>query len=153
MTFSPKKCIAVIAIFFSLQVSAQNAVVKKASNGKLEYSYNKMLDKNTAQYNVKIIYKSDQVIYKEEMDSIVLNNIAALNDFKASLQKTIESLADNNASLYIEKPTYSLFKFDKSVVGIFVSISNPSGSIVASNTKAQAINLLNWLNSIDFGKD
>jgi hypothetical protein len=55
--------------------------------------------------------------------------------------------------VYIEKPTYSLFKFEKGILGTFVSISNPSGSIVANNTKEQALILLNWLKGLEFGKE
>ena len=87
------------------------------------------------------------------MDSVVLKNKIELTEFTTGLEKTIESLSDAKASVYIEKPTYSLFKFEKGILGTFVSISNPSGSIVANNTKEQALILLNWLKGIEFGKE
>ena len=153
MTISPKICLAVIALCIAFQSSAQTTPIKKATNGKLVYTYNKALNNNTTQYTIQVLYKNEQIIYKEESDSVVLHNAAELNDFVTSLQKVIESLSDDKASVYLEKPSYTLFKFDKGVVGTFVSISNPSGSIVSNNTKAQATDLLNWMKSINFGKE
>jgi hypothetical protein len=153
MTLSPNKCLAAIALFITFQSSAQSTLIKKGSNGKLVYSYNINIDNSSKKYAVQIVYKNEQIIYKEEVDTITLHNPTELNDFASSLQKTIESLSDEKVSVYLEKPTYSLFKFDKGVIGTFVSISNPSGNIVSNNTKAQAMDLLNWVKTIEFGKE
>lgn len=151
MTFSPKCCLALLAIFFSFQAFAQKAIIKQGTNGKLSYSYSKLTASND--FELLITYKNETVIYKEQFDSVVLHNKAEFVEFSTSLEKTIESLSDAKASVYIEKPTYSLFKFEKGISGTFVSISNPSGSIVANNTKEQALAFLNWLQHIEFGKE
>jgi hypothetical protein len=153
MTISPKYCLAVVASVFAIHASAQKTTINKGTNGKLSYSYLKAVDNSNINYELHIVYKNEQVIYKEESDSVVLHSQSELNDFVSSLQKVIDCLADEKASVYLEKSTYSLFKFDKGVVGTFVSISNPSGSIVCNNTKTQALDLLNWTKSIVFGKE
>jgi len=151
MTCSPKYCLALLAILFSLPSIAQKTAIKQGTNGKLVYSYNKLAATNN--FELHITYKNEPVIYKEQLDSVVLHNKLELAEFTTGLEKTIESLSDAKASVYIEKPTYSLFKFEKGILGTFVSISNPSGSIVANNTKEQALILLNWLKGIEFGKE
>ncbi len=151
MTCSPKYCLALLAILFSLPSIAQKTAIKEGTNGKLVYSYNKVVSTNN--FELLITYKNEPVIYKEQLDSVVLHNKLELAEFTTGLEKTIESLSDAKASVYIEKPTYSLFKFEKGILGTFVSISNPSGSIVANNTKEQALILLNWLKGIEFGKE
>ena len=104
-------------------------------------------------YELHLVYKNDQVIYKEETDSLVLHNNMEVSDFINGLYKTIESLSDNKANVYIEKTSYSIFKYDKGIIGTFVAISNPTGNVVASNNKDEAVNILNWLKSIEFGKE
>jgi hypothetical protein len=151
MTCSPKYCLALLAILFSLPSIAQKTAIKEGNNGKLVYSYNKLAATNN--FELLITYKNEPVIYKEQLDSVVLKNKIELAEFTTGLEKTIESLSDAKASVYIEKPTYSLFKFEKGILGTFVSISNPSGSIVANNTKEQALILLNWLKGLEFGKE
>ena len=151
MTCSPKYCLALLAILFSLPSIAQKTAIKEGTNGKLVYSYNKLAATNN--FELHITYKNEPVIYKEQLDSVVLHNTLELAEFTTGLEKTIESLSDAKASVYIEKPTYSLFKFEKGILGTFVSISNPSGSIVANNTKEQALILLNWLKGLEFGKE
>ena len=151
MTCSPKYCLALLAILFSLPSIAQKTAIKQGTNGKLVYSYNKVVSTNN--FELHITYKNEPVIYKEQLDSVVLHNKLELAEFTTGLEKTIESLSDAKASVYIEKPTYSLFKFEKGILGTFVSISNPSGSIVANNTKEQALILLNWLKGLEFGKE
>ena len=151
MTCSPKYCLALLAILFSLPSIAQKTAIKEGTNGKLVYSYNKVASTNN--FELLITYKNEPVIYKEQLDSVVLHNKLELAEFTTGLEKTIESLSDAKASVYIEKPTYSLFKFEKGILGTFVSISNPSGSIVANNTKEQALILLNWLKGLEFGKE
>jgi hypothetical protein len=151
MTCSPKYCLALLAILFSLPSIAQKTAIKEGTNGKLVYSYNKLAATNN--FELLITYKNEPVIYKEQLDSVVLHNKLELAEFTTGLEKTIESLSDAKASVYIEKPTYSLFKFEKGILGTFVSISNPSGSIVANNTKEQALILLNWLKGLEFGKE
>jgi hypothetical protein len=151
MTCSPKYCLALLAILFSLPSIAQKTAIKEGTNGKLVYSYNKLAATNN--FELLITYKNEPIIYKEQLDSVVLKNKIELAEFTTGLEKTIESLSDAKASVYIEKPTYSLFKFEKGILGTFVSISNPSGSIVANNTKEQALILLNWLKGLEFGKE
>jgi hypothetical protein len=151
MNFSPKSCLAMLALFFTMHLSAQTSTLKQGNNGKLFYSYVKNAATNN--FELKLVYKNEQVIYKQQFDSLVIATPAAFEELHNNLQKAIESLSDPKANAYFEKPTYSLFKFENGILGTFVSISNPSGSIVANNTKAQALDFLNWLKSIQFGKE
>jgi hypothetical protein len=142
---------AIVAFLFAMQVNAQVATQFQTSNRNINCNYYKVTATNN--FELHILYKNDQVIYKEETDSVVLHNKSEIHSFTTELQKVTESLSEEKSNVYIEKPTYSLFKFDKGIIGIFVAISNPTGNVVASNNKNEAINLLNWLKSIDFSKD
>ena len=153
MTISPKYCLVIVALVCAIQASAQRTTINKDTNGKLWYSYNKTVDNNLTSFDVRVIYKNEQVIYKEELDSIVLHNQSEFNDFASHLQKVIESLQDEKSNPNFIKPTYVLFKKDKGMTGVFVAISNATGSIVANNAKVQALDLLNWTKSITFGKE
>jgi hypothetical protein len=149
MTFAPKNCLVLLACLFTIKSSAQSPVISKSTNGNLIYQWSKTIENNQSSHTVQILYKNDQTIYKEIVDTITLHQLSEIKEFSACLEKTIESLSDAKANAYFEKPTYTLFKFDKGVIGVFVSISNPSGSIVASSTKEQAIEFLNWLKKIN----
>ena len=149
MTFAPKNCLVLLACLFAIKSSAQSPGSSKSTSGNLIYQWSKSIENNQSSHTVQILYKNDQTIYKEIVDSITLHQLSEIKDFTACLEKTIESLSDAKANAYFEKPTYTLFKFDKGVIGVFVSISNPSGSIVASSTKEQAIEFLNWLKKIN----
>ena len=153
MTISPKNCLALVATLFVIKASAQRTIISKDNNGKLSYSYNKIVENNATSFDVRIIYKKDQVIYKEELDSVVLHSQSELNDFALGLQKIMESLPNEKSNPIIEKPTYTLLKTDKGMGGVFVAISNPSGSIIANNSKPQTLDLLEWIKSIVFGKE
>ena len=148
---SPKYCVTCIAILFAFHVSAQNSMIKQFNNGKVTLSYQKVVASNS--YELRLVYKNDQIIYKEETDSLVLHNNNEVADFINGFNKTIESLSDDKATVYIEKPSYSIFKYDKGIIGTFVAISNPTGNVVASNNKAEAMSILNFLKSIEFGKE
>ena len=149
MTFAPKNCLVLLACLFAIKSSAQSPVISKSTNGNLIYQWSKTIENNQSSHTVQILYKNDQTIYKEIVDTITLHQLSEIKEFTTCLEKTIESLSDAKANAYFEKPTYTLFKFDKGVIGVFVSISNPSGSIVASSTKEQAIEFLNWLKKIN----
>ena len=126
-------------------------MIKQFNNGKVKLSYQKVVASNT--YELHLVYKNDQIIYREETDSLVLHNNNEVAEFINGFNKTIESLSDDKATVYIEKPSYSIFKYDKGIIGTFVPISNPTGNVVASNNKAEAVSLLNFLKSIEFGKE
>jgi hypothetical protein len=151
--FSPKYCLAIVVSTLTIQASAQKTTINKDNNGKLLYSYNKSVENNNTNFDIRIYYKKEQVIYKEEIDSIVLHNTAELNDFTASLQKVIQSFTDENMNPIFEKTNYILAKTDKGMSGIFITISNRSGTVVSTNTKSQGLDLLEWLKSINFGKE
>lgn len=152
MTISPKYCLAIVASIFVIHASAQKITLCKETNGKLFYSYNKLNDNNKNTFDICIVYKKEQIIYNEEIDSVLLHSQSEINEFVISIQKVIESFADDKATAYFEKPTYSILKSQKAMGGNFVSISNHSGSIISNNTKYQALELLGWIKSIDFGK-
>ncbi len=153
MTISPKYCLVIVALVFAIQASAQKTTITKDTNGKLWYSYNKVVDNNNSSFDVRIIFKNEQVIYKEELDSVVLHSQSELNEFATHLQKVIEALPDEKANPNFAKPTYALLKTDKGMGGVFVSISNHSGNVIANNNKVQALDLLGWIKSISFGKE
>lgn len=148
---SPKYCVTCIAILFAFHVNAQNSIIKEFNNGKVKLSYQKTVASNT--YELQLVYKNDQVIYTQESDSITLHSQLELNELNESLQKVIASLADEKANPIFEKASYKIFKSDKGMQGSFVSISNLKGTIVTSFSKFQTLDFLEWLKSIEFGKE
>lgn len=134
-----------ILLLFASKVNAQQNIINTGTNGKFKYTLLQSISHKDTSYAVEIIYKGEQSIYKEITDTIHLNNAAAIKEFSNALQNTIESIADSKANPYFEKPTYSLYKLDKGVIGIFVSISNTNGNIIANATKSEALDFLNWL--------
>ncbi len=148
MAFPQKSYLVLIALLFAIKSNAQNSNISKSTNGNLISQWTKTIENNQSSHTVQILYKNDQIVYKEMVDTITLRQLIEIKEFTANLEKTVESLSDAKANAYFEKPDFTLFKFDKGLVGVFVAISNPTGSIVSSMTKEQAIDFLNWLKKI-----
>jgi hypothetical protein len=124
-------------------------IIKASSNGKLNYSYN-VSNKN--QYCVELVIKNDQFIYKQEIDTLRIQSQEAFILLKQDLQNSLTALQNTNSNFKIERSNYLLVAEDKGVSGFFLVLSNPNGSIITANTKFQIKILLEWLNTIEFGK-
>ena len=99
-----------------------------------------------------MIFKNDQSIYKQEIDTLKIQSSEAFNVLKQDLQNALTALQNANPNFKIQRPNYLLFAEDKGVTGLFMVLSNPTGTINTANTKFQIRVLLEWLNSIEFGK-
>jgi len=150
---SPKYCLAIVVLIFTIQASAQKISIKKESNAKVFCSYHKQIIENKAVYEIQIAYKNDQAIYTQEVDTITLHSQVEVNDFNSNLQKVIASLSDEKSNPSIEKANYKIFKLEKGMLGNFVGISNLKGSIETVFSKYQTLDLLEWTKSIEFGKE
>ena len=124
-------------------------MIKSSNNGKLNYSYS-VINKN--QYSVEIVVKNDQFIYKQEIDTFKIQSLEAFTILKQDLQNALTALQNANSSFKIQRPNYLLIAEDKGVTGFFMVLSNPTGAINTANTKFQIKVLLEWLNTIEFGK-
>ena len=153
MSKLPPVLAAILLSLFSFQSSAQKTVINEDNNGKVNFTYAKQVVNTQTVYTIEIIYKNEQTIYKEQSDTLVLNTATAVQEFIAGLESGIAALSDQNKNFKLDKPNYTLFKYNNGVVGTFISISNHSGSIVSNNNKVQATILLDWLKSINFGKE
>jgi len=124
-------------------------IIKSSNNGKLNYSYNVS---NNNHYSLEVIIKNDQFIYKQEIDTLKIQSPEAFTLLKQDLQNALQALQNANSNFKIERPNYLLVAEDKGVTGFFMVLSNPTGAINTANTKFQIKVLLEWLNTIEFGK-
>jgi hypothetical protein len=130
-------------------VNSISRIIKSSNNGKLNYSYSAT---NNNQYSVEIVIKNDQFIYKQEIDTLQIQSQEAFTFLKQDLQNALTALQNANTNFKIQRPNYLLFAEDKGVTGLFMVLSNSSGAINTANTKFQIRVLLEWLNTIEFGK-
>ena len=133
----------------STESNSVNSIIKYSNNGKLNYSYRKLANNN---FSVEVIFKNDQSIYKQEIDTLKIQSSEAFNVLKQDLQNALTSLQNANPNFKIQRPNYLLIAEDKGMTGLFMVLSNPTGAINTSNTKFQIKVLLEWLNTIEFGK-
>ena len=133
----------------STESNSINSIIKYSNNGKLNYSYTLS---NNNQYSVDVIIKNDQFIYKQEIDTLKIQSPEAFALLKQDLQNALTALQNANSSFKIQRPNYLLIAEDKGVTGFFMVLSNPAGAINTANTKFQIKVLLEWLNTIEFGK-
>jgi hypothetical protein len=136
---------------YSSTLSAQtgNNTIKSSSNGKLNYSY--ILSSNN-QNSVEIVLKNDQFIYKQEIDTLKIQSPEVFTLLKQDLQNALTALQNANSNFKIQRSNYILASEDKGVTGSFMVLSNSTGAINTANTKFQVKVLLEWLNTIEFGK-
>jgi hypothetical protein len=128
---------------------ASNTIINSSSNGKLNYSYSVS---NNNQFSVEVVIKNDQFIYKQEIDTLKIQSQEAFTLLKQDLQNALTALQNTNTIFKIERSTYMLVAEDKGMTGFFMVVSNPTGAINTANTKFQIKVLLEWLNTIEFGK-
>jgi hypothetical protein len=133
----------------STEVNSISRIIKSSNNGKLNYSYTLS---NNNQYSVEIVIKNDQFIYKQEIDTLQIQSQEAFTFLKQDLQNALTALQNANTNFKIQRPNYLFFAEDKGVTGLFMVLSNSTGTINTANTKFQIRVLLEWLNTIEFGK-
>ena len=133
----------------SLETHSVSNIIKSSNNGKLNYSYSVS---NNKHYSVEVIIKNDQFIYKQEIDTLQIQSAEAFTLLKQDLQNALTALQNANTNFKIQRPNYLLFAEDKGVTGLFMVLSNSTGTINTANTKFQIRVLLEWLNTIEFGK-
>lgn len=124
-------------------------VIKSSNNGKLNYSYSAIANNH---YTVNVVFKNDQFIYKQEIDTLQIHSAEAFLVLKQDLQNALSALQNANSSFKIERANYTLTINDTGVAGFYIVLSNKAGTINTANNKFQIKVLLEWLNSIDFGK-
>ena len=101
---------------------------------------------------MEIVIKNDQFIYKQEIDTLKIQSQEAFEVLKQDLQNALTALQNANSIFKIQRPNYLLAAEDKGMTGFFMVVSNPTGTINTANTKFQIKVLLEWLNTIEFGK-
>jgi hypothetical protein len=137
-------------VFVGLNLFAQTStVIKSDNNGKLNYSY---ASNSNNSYNIQIVFKNDQYIYKQEIDTLKIQSPEAFTLLKQDLQNALTALQNVNSNFKIQRSNYILAAEDKGVTGSFMVLSNATGAINTANTKFQIKVLLEWLNTIEFGK-
>jgi hypothetical protein len=133
----------------SIGTHSGSNIIKSSNNGKLNYSYTVS---NYNHYSVEVIIKNDQFIYKQEIDTLKIQSPEAFTLLKQDLQNALTALQNANTNYKIERSNYFLSCNDTGVSGFFIVLTNKAGNINTANTKFQIKVLLEWLNTIEFGK-
>lgn len=123
--------------------------IKSSNNGKLNYSYSVS---NHNQYSVEVVFKNDQFIYKQEIDTLQIQSLEAFTLLKQDLQNALTALQNANSNFKITRSNYMLSYNDTGVSGVFIVLTNKAGNITTANSRFQIKVLLEWLNTIEFGK-
>jgi hypothetical protein len=131
------------------EVNSISRIIKSSNNGKLNYSYSVS---NYNHYSVEVVIKNDQFIYKQEIDTLKMQSPEAFALLKQDLQNALTALQNANSDFKIQRSNYMLAAEDKGMTGFFMVLSNSTGTISTANTKFQIKVLLEWLNTIEFGK-
>lgn len=137
-------------VFVGLNLFAQTStVIKSDNNGKLNYSYSTTSNNS---FSIQILFKNDQYIYKQEIDTLQIHSAEAFTMLKQDFQNALTALQNANNDFKITRSNYMLSYNDTGVSGVFIVLTNKAGNINTANTKFQIKVLLEWLNSIEFGK-
>ena len=147
----PQISLLFLFVFIGLNLFAQTSTVIKAdNNGKLNYSYTSTTNNS---YSIQIVFKNDQFIYKQEIDTLQIPSLEAFTLLKQDLQNALTALQNANSNFKITRSNYTLSFNDTGISGVFIVLTNKAGSINTANTKFQIKVLLEWLNTIEFGKN
>ena len=133
----------------TIESNSTISIIKFSNNGKLNYSYRKLANNH---FSIEVIFKNDQFIYKQEIDTLQIQTAEAFTLFKQDLQNALTALQNVNSNFKIERSNYTLSSNDTGVSGFFIVLSNKAGNINTANNKFQIKVLLEWLNTIEFGK-
>lgn len=137
-------------VFVGLNLFAQTStVIKSDNNGKLNYSYSTTSNNS---FSIQILFKNDQYVYKQEIDTLQIHSAEAFTMLKQDFQNALTALQNANNDFKITRSNYMLSYNDTGVSGVFIVLTNKAGNINTANTKFQIKVLLEWLNSIEFGK-
>jgi hypothetical protein len=146
----PQISLLSLFVFVGLNLFAQTStVIKSDNNGKLNYSYTSTSNNS---YNIQIVFKNDQYIYKQEIDTLQITSSEAFTLLKQDLQNALTALQNANSNFKITRSNYMLSYNDTGVSGVFIVLTNKAGNITTANSRFQIKVLLEWLNTIEFGK-
>jgi hypothetical protein len=146
----PLAALLSLFVFTGSSLFAQTAsVIKSSNNGKLTYTYSSL---DNSKFSVNVIFKNDQFIYKQEIDTLQIQSGEDFSLLKQDLQNALSALQNANSNFKIVRSNYTLTSSDTGVSGFYIVLSNIAGTINTANNKFQIKVLLEWLNSIDFGK-
>jgi hypothetical protein len=148
----PQISLLSLFVFVGLNLFAQTStVIKSDNNGKLNYSYTYTSTSNNS-YNIQIVFKNDQFIYKQEIDTLQITSSEAFTLLKQDLQNALTALQNANSNFKITRSNYTFSYNDTGVSGVFIVLTNKAGNITTANSRFQIKVLLEWLNTIEFGK-
>lgn len=146
----PQISLLSLFVFVGLNLFAQTSIVIKSdNNGKLNYSYTSTSNNS---YSIQIVFKNDQFIYKQEIDTLQITSSEAFTLLKQDLQNALTALQNANSNFKITRSNYMLSYNDTGVSGVFIVLTNKAGNISTANSRFQIKVLLEWLNTIEFGK-
>lgn len=147
----PLAALLSLFVFTGSSLFAQTAsVIKSSNNGKLTYTYSSL---DNSKFSVNVIFKNDQFIYKQEIDTLQIQSAEDFSLLKQDLQNALSALQNANSNFKIVRSNYTLTSSDTGVSGFYIVLSNKAGTINTANNKFQIKVLLEWLNSIEFGKN
>ncbi len=141
-------------LFFTVIGYSQNTEVLKSSLiATIQCDYQKILkDNGDAQFAVRLIFKNQQYIYKQESDTLFFTTANTFQQFVKDIKEGMSIIDQEDKSMSIERLNYILSKDNIYMDHKKLSLSNPALTITTSFNAYNGKELLYWLTSFEFGK-
>ena len=158
MNINFSRSIILFSIFLCLNSNlfAQSSlsVLSTEEIGSLNCSYLKSSNtaNNTVEYTIQLVYKNQKYIYKQECDTIILHNITSCKQLVNDLKACLLVIDDENKDIFISNQMYTIEKNKGYMDNKNVVFLNKEKNINCPVNKYFVNQLVEWLNSIDFGK-
>jgi hypothetical protein len=145
-----------IALFFISsplfsQAQAEPAVIETIQTtpiGGLICSYQKVSEFNEEQFQIQIIFKNQKYIYKQESDTIKINDKMNLTSLIKDLKEGLTIIEDNEKSKTFDRGVYIISKDNNYLDNQFLTFWNKDYNISTSLNKMHTNELVDWLNNI-----
>ena len=140
-------------IFSQTNAQIKTFVITSEDIGTLKCSYLKKEQSNiNTEFSIQIIYKNQQFVYKQEQDTIHLKSKAQIIQFVNDLRLGLNVINDEEKDLNIQNNLYTIVKNKGYSDNNFIVFVNKNFTIKTPVNKFFVNQLINWLNTIDFGK-
>ena len=143
-------------LFSNSTIYAQSSLVILSNEeiGSIDCSYLKLSNSvnNTVEYSIQLIYKNQKYIYKQDVDTIILHNVASCKQLVNDLKASLVVIDDENKDIFISNQMYTIEKNKGYTDNKTLVFINKDKNINCPINKYFVNQLIDWLNGIEFGK-
>ena len=152
------RVILLLSIFLfqnsTLFAQIKETIISNEQIGSFDCSYLKNTNSanNTVEYTIQLIYKNQKYIYKQDADTIILRNMMSCKQLVNDLKAGLLVIEDENKDIFISNQMYTIEKNKGYMENKNLVFMNKDKIINCPINKYFVNQLIDWLNSIDFGK-